>query len=168
MPMSGSNYVAPTWVDKGPPALDAAELQAMCNTIVQNQGDAAALQAAVSSLQSAVSSAESDISSLQGMVVTGSYVGTGTYGENNPNSLSFSANPVFLIVSAAGVTPPNGYYSNCFIWVPGTTSLKIGGAGYAASFSQSGNTVSWYSIYGDGYQLNYSGNTYNYIAILKP
>ena len=37
MPMSGGSYVAPTWVDNGPPALDATELQAMSDTIEANQ-----------------------------------------------------------------------------------------------------------------------------------
>lgn len=37
MPISGGKYVAPTWVDNGPPAIDATELQAMSDSIVNNQ-----------------------------------------------------------------------------------------------------------------------------------
>lgn len=37
MPISGGKYVAPTWVDNSYPAIDADELQAMSNSIVNNQ-----------------------------------------------------------------------------------------------------------------------------------
>ena len=45
MPMSGNNYVAPTWVNYGPPALDADELNAISGTLENlelSQGDIAA------------------------------------------------------------------------------------------------------------------------------
>ena len=159
MPMSGSNYVAPTWVDKGPPAISASELQAMCDTIVQNQGDAAALEAAVQALTTTVGG--------KAQIVTGSYAGTGTSGSSNPNSLTFDSNPSFLIVYLSGIAIGNGYFFNCFFWVPGTSSIEINGSGstYTARFSQSGNQISWYAN-NAGPQLNQSGNTYNYIAIL--
>lgn len=42
MPIISGAYVAPTWVDDSAPAIDAAELQAMSDTIEQNQSDIAA------------------------------------------------------------------------------------------------------------------------------
>ena len=35
MPISGGKYVAPTWVNNTSPAIDQAELQAVCNTLQQ-------------------------------------------------------------------------------------------------------------------------------------
>lgn len=45
MPMSDGHYVAPTWVNYGPPALDADELNAISGTLENldlSQGDIAA------------------------------------------------------------------------------------------------------------------------------
>ena len=39
MPISGGQYVAPTWVNNSSPAINASELQAMCDSIVTNQSN---------------------------------------------------------------------------------------------------------------------------------
>ena len=159
MPMSGSNYVAPTWVDGGPPALDAEELQAMCDTIQENQGDVTSLQSAVSSISSLVNGK----STMQ--VVT--YIGTGTAGESNPTSISFSGQPKLLIVVSQNqnnvmlVATRN---TDTFVTVLGA-GIFNGTDGLNISFS--GNTVSYY--WGSGgspalYQLNENGYQYTAVA----
>ena len=117
-------------------------------------------------LQETIDTLTSTVSG-KAQIVTGSYVGTGTSGSSNPNSLTFDSNPSFLIVYLSGIAIGNGYFFNCFFWVPGTSSIEINGSGstYTARFSQSGNQISWYAN-NAGPQLNQSGTTYNYIAIL--
>ena len=152
MPMSGSNYVAPTWVNNAPPALDAAELQAMCNTIVQNQGDAAALRAAISSLTSVVNGATK--------VLTGSYIGTGVHGSNNPNTLSFSENVFAFFI--AGNQSGDGIGAAYFVY-PGDGGYVTGELIDTKWNSQ--RNVSWYNGHYDSAQMNSSGVTYTWYAL---
>ena len=98
-------------------------------------------------------------------IETGSYVGTGTYGESNPNTLTFPFTPVLVFV---GADTPNANRIaailiksvNKNLWI--TTSMTRS----FASTTWEQNTVSWYvtnSSAGD--QLNVSGTTYYYVAI---
>lgn len=104
-------------------------------------------------------------------IATGSYVGTGTHGSSNQNTLTFSFAPQFLIVangtsnvrdfgiiiSYTGTAYPidTGYGHDIFT---GTTVTAVGGT-----------TISWYASYNPSndtrYQANASGVTYKYIAI---
>ena len=90
MPLSGEKYVAPIWQNGGPPALDADELNAISQSIVRNQGGIDDLNALAQQLSTAVGGAA--------RVEVGSYVGTGTYGSDNPNVIDVSLNPVALFV----------------------------------------------------------------------
>lgn len=164
MPMSGSNYVAPTWVNNAPSSLDATELQAMCNTIVQNQGDAAALQAAVSALQSTVSSLTTSVNSKI-KVVTRSYVGTGT----TTVSISGLSNPQYLIIYCSSY-PNFLFFSPCWNSVS-SAAIAVGfetGSGSSSTYggyrvTVSGSSVSIESI-GGGTNHNNSGKKYNYLS----
>lgn len=100
-------------------------------------------------------------------IATGSYVGTGTYGASNPNSLTFDFEPKFVAVFGT---------SDSF------QLFLLNGASYAFSVrkensntdnyaktspitvSFSGNSVSWYSKNSNIYQGNYT-MSHNYIAI---
>lgn len=99
-------------------------------------------------------------------IATGSYVGTGTYGKNNPNSLTFEFEPKLLFVAIKG----GGDYG---FYVYGQTNFLT------FAFSQetptagkcivdiSGNTFTWYvtTWNNDAHgQLNYT-TEYNYWAI---
>lgn len=95
-------------------------------------------------------------------IEVGSYVGTGTYGSSNPNSLTFGFNPKLVIIA-----PPS--FRNCFTWVHGTdkvgTSLDGDGPGYGCYTSLSGKTLSYYADKSQSSQMNSNGLIYNYIAI---
>lgn len=106
-------------------------------------------------------------------IATGTYTGTGTYGEKNPNSLTFDFEPKLVLIKASlqvttfirPATKGNTWYSNAQ------------GGHYTATWS--GKTLSWYAgdddyWYGAGGsttdtgapgQLNESGTTYYYVAI---
>lgn len=106
-------------------------------------------------------------------IVSGSYVGTGTYGSDNKNSLTFDGIPKLLIVSSTVSSAYGGsrtYPQLVFVYGQsgGIASLITNGSDIFASatVSRSGNTVSWYSEDASAQQLNVSGTTYNYITII--
>lgn len=84
------------------------------------------------------------------------YVGTGTYGSNNKNSVTFPDRPKMVFVSG-----PN---SAVF---PGTAASGfVNSDGYdMIPFSWSGNTLSWYNAQDPAYQLNENGVTYTCLAL---
>lgn len=103
-------------------------------------------------------------------IVTGSYIGTGTYGSDSPNVLIFNFEPKFVLVQADG----EFLGIRAVSWSKG---LPYGGnLGYTHStsefleviFNLSGNSLSWYTESLDQQaqkQCNFSGTTYYYIAI---
>lgn len=162
MPMSGSNYVAPKWVDKAPPALDAKELQAMCDSIVKNQGSAESLQKAIQTLTNTVGGKTST------QVV--SYVGTGTFGAGNPCSITAgfpikSATVLGMLIRRTGKFY-NVQESSNGSALSVVTSLLSGaytnGLGFNQDMGQDSygkissnrKTYSWYSVANATYQLN--------------
>ncbi len=94
-------------------------------------------------------------------IATGSYVGTGTYGADNPNSLTFDGIPKMVCVfdsTGSGFTENGGG----FIWIQG----NVGSISYNDNkFTQIGNTLSWYTDTAQN-QLNNSGKTYVYLALI--
>jgi len=108
---------------------------------------------------------------LAGMpkIVTGNYVGTGTYGKDNPTTLTFPFPPkvVGIVVDAAGQRRGGT------IFVTGQTKSSGIGPTYASNsaydhvLTWSGNSISWYAADTDTAldQLNDSANTYYYFAI---
>ena len=91
-------------------------------------------------------------------IQTGRYVGTGTYGPDNPCSLTFEFEPKFVFVFGKAATLSFNEFA-------------IGHGGYTYG-SLNGNTATWY-INGAGsglnkpqLQLNASGVTYGWVAIV--
>ena len=106
-------------------------------------------------------------------IVSGSYTGTGTYGGDNKNSLTFDGTPKLLIVSSTVSSAYGGsrtYPQLIFVYGESGSiaSLITNGSDIFASatVSMSGNTVSWYSADAAAQQLNVSGTKYYYIAII--
>lgn len=116
---------------------------------------------------------------------TGSYVGTGKYGNGNPNSLTFNGKPVIVLVypvfevdgsssadGASGLYPGDyGYWKSSFIWTNGVTMMRIGGDSweYNVYFHQTRKSLSWYlgpTGSNVSSQLNISGQKYGYTALL--
>lgn len=101
-------------------------------------------------------------------IYTGSYVGTGTYGEDNPNTLTFPFRPKMW--SVVGTTRPDtDYYASlsnvCFLpWGLDGNARLYGSGSLTATISYEDNTVEFYSS-NTSPQLNNSGETYYYVAI---
>lgn len=105
-----------------------------------------------------------------------SYVGTGTYGKSNPNSLTFDFVPkvaMMLYRSNGSDINNSAIYSRFFPLTTLTTSYKNV---YFAQLTANGNdgrmkisedrkTVSWFNAHGAYYQENESGMTYVVAAI---
>ncbi len=115
-------------------------------------------------------------------IATGSYVGTGTYGSMNPNTLTFPFEPkvVFIQYSTVNSTYDNIYRATiiCSESLFETVHHEINNAGTSSgtrggtcNLTTHGNTISWYvhwavSGTGDsGAQLNSVNSIYNYVAI---
>ena len=99
---------------------------------------------------------------------TGSYIGTGTYGDSNPTVINLNFTPKFFLVA--------GGYSNNFvrtmfdvnsefgIWFEGVNSHKVANTPAYANFNVTGNTVKITSS-GSSYQFNRKEDKYVYFAI---
>ena len=95
-------------------------------------------------------------------IETGSYVGTGTYGKNNPNSLTFGFVPKVVIINA----PTMGETHLIFIQGATRTNADCVGSGYSVVFIEwSENTVFWYNDGDVDRQANCGSITYHYVAI---
>ena len=176
MPLNGGNYVAPKWVDNAAPALDTKELQAMCDSIVKNQGDAAALK---KSLETAVNQINQNLSGRKQVELT-SYVGTGLYGAENPCSItaSFEIGAAFALGFHNGerMVSFNFASNNRVIMLSDTlkTDKYVDGVGFTESpysssgkKSSNGKTFFWYSTSRPQYQLNYANETYVFLCVQK-
>lgn len=98
-------------------------------------------------------------------IATGSYVGTETYGESYPNSLTFEFEPKLLIVQRNTDLYPGG-----FIWIDGISKIgsiftdSSSGASLHISIIKNEKYITWYSTSGPENQMN-SVDSYCYIAI---
>lgn len=102
-------------------------------------------------------------------IATGSYTGTGTYGANNPCSLTFPFSPILIIIScwrnASSVTTT----STIGIFVRNVHGMRLTqSTNYASKIlyaTWAETSISWYSVDGENDQLNYDGTTYHYLAL---
>ena len=90
-------------------------------------------------------------------IVTGSYTGTGAKGSQNPNTITFTERPTFVLL-----------IGDCMVTIPG---LKDSGAASPVSqdsdfslYTWTGNTLSWYAERAMP-QMNREGDVYHYIAV---
>ena len=96
-------------------------------------------------------------------IETGSYTGTGTAGQNNPNTLTFSFEPKIVFVNmvsdAYGSEIP--MINGC---LRGTVYDGTSGASTKLNLTWTDNSVTWYQN-SAAWQLNQNGQKYNYVAL---
>lgn len=108
-------------------------------------------------------------------IATGSYVGTGTYGVDNQNTLTFDFDVKEVVIFKTLYNPSHNYGNfeeNCygdakqeFLYGGSTFEVSNGnGNKGTTSFTMSGKTLSWYNPKNNEFQMNKSGVTYCYIA----
>ena len=101
-------------------------------------------------------------------IVTGTYIGNGKYGMNNPSVMAFDRQPKLLVVQAT--TPISVAYGG-FLVIRGTKQVFNGGfpddveKGHLF-FTWNGNTVTWYDKNNANYQQNEKNTEYRYLAVL--
>ena len=89
-----------------------------------------------------------------------SYVGTGTYGSSNPNSLTFDFVPKAVFLFSADT------YNKCFVAYGDTTGFVFDSdATIVLHVSWNGKNISWFNTDNDLRQHNVSGYKYRAIAI---
>jgi hypothetical protein len=101
-------------------------------------------------------------------IETGSYVGTGTYGQANPNTLTFGFVPKLVWIYEANtryISTSAGYNGLWFASWPYLSYLLDSGTTVTRYASLSGKTLSWYESSSAFNQLNDSEKVYTYIAI---
>lgn len=140
----------------------SGEIQTLSNGLQELSGRVQALETLPDNVQSLTARVQSletlpgQIQTLTDRVKASTYVGTGKYGSNNKNSVTFPARPKAVFVSG-----PN---SAVF---PGTAASGfVNSDGYdMIPFSWSGNTLSWYNAQDPAYHLNENGVTYTCLAL---
>ena len=93
-------------------------------------------------------------------IYTTSYTGTGAYGEDRKNSLTFSSVPWLVVIASCS----DGTIMTALNGQP-TSWARASGAAWN-NLAWSGNTLSWYSTSADS-QLNERGEVYQVAALLK-
>ena len=110
----------------------------------------------------------SDIRKLldkRAQMAVGTYIGTGTYGADNLNSLTFPFEPHFVFVAAQDRIAYGR--SKAFLWVypsSGVVSFTDSDEDYLKLALLDGNTLSWGSGRSAANQLNAENSTYMYFA----
>lgn len=100
-------------------------------------------------------------------IETGSYVGTGTYGYVNPNTLTFGFTPKMVFMTD-GANSFDDRYTLFFPWLESITALNItrpNQSSYELSTTISGNTISWFNGTNAGFQWNTANHKYCYLVI---
>lgn len=218
MPISGGSYVSPTWTNDASPAINAAELQAITDTLAVNGAQTLAAQTykAINDMSalnfSTLANSDyfgvADVSATSGKKITvvdfcaylqqnlnfgyvefGSYVGTGTFGSSNPNTVSFTKGSMKLLWLLGVYQDGNNYYlryddPRILLLDTLTTTYASGRSSFLSPFDDSasptathwakkaadGTSVSWYMTNGTGsasakLQYNTSGATYYWVAL---
>ena len=110
-------------------------------------------------------------------IATGSYVGTGEYGIDHPNSLIFPFTPKIIMLVGDNSNGSVSYGSDKrLVWEMISETYKAGGtnvwrldnnAADKTFGKRLGNTFYWYTTVSSGaaYQFNYEGRTYYWLAI---
>ena len=190
MPIQNGKYVSPNWQNGGPPALNAAELNAICQSlqaddqqikdnlpgIIQSIASGVFLNSSGQLVNKAGSKITVPSSQLSDQVhiVTGSYVGTSTYGPDHPCSLTFDFSPKLVVVQQTQARGGWGGDSGAgFLWQNGQISQEVSLNGPKSDteadlrFNIEELQFSWYSnnsSSGAMFQENLQGVTYVYIA----
>ena len=97
-------------------------------------------------------------------VVSGTYTGTGDYSSSGPSTLTFSAKPIAVFITAKN----SGTELPWLVMLRSANygSLYLGQSEYVRT-TWSDNSVSWYSVSSAAKQGNKSNVGYAYVALLQ-
>ena len=107
-------------------------------------------------------------------VECGTYVGTGTHGPNNKNTLTFGIQPKIVFIFKTieyGSMADTAYTGSTLgtdnvVFYYGGSKYKTYSSGTGQThYTMSDNTLTWYNTQNVWFQLNGNNTTYGYIAI---
>ena len=100
-------------------------------------------------------------------IQTGSYIGTGTYGKENPNTLSFNFLVKLILITGSWGNDYTQRYTAILNVEAGTYSGldHIGNHAFSGTIVRNDDEVSWYNNYNAAGQGNVANSNYTYIAI---
>ena len=107
-------------------------------------------------------------------VVTGSYTGTGTFGEDSPNMLTFGFCPKLIFIFQTNYYGPFANTKNTgsccgitnHVFYFGANSFGVYDSAYGTvRYTLSENGLTWYTELSAAAQMNAENTTYSYIAI---
>lgn len=97
---------------------------------------------------------------------TGTYVGTDTFGEENPSRLTFDFEPKLVIIRKCSANMQGDVGADLLFWTKGTDSDYVSNS-TRRYFTLTGTTLSWYAkgtYASSAWQMN-SSDSYCYVAI---
>ena len=99
-------------------------------------------------------------------IQTGSYVGTGTHGSDNPCTLTFDKMPVLVAIDTGSILNKD---ATCPPFVKGCAYTNYCSGKYSINYGidvkWTDNSISWYSSNDNTIQMNLNNVTYYYVAI---
>ena len=102
-------------------------------------------------------------------IAYGTYTGDGTYGEENPTTLTFDFEPKLIIIqnaSGSSLYPPHLIEIRAtFLFVHGLSQFLLDELKQVVPLTWNGTTVSWYNGNSAVYQANQTNHTYVYFAV---
>lgn len=101
-------------------------------------------------------------------IEAGSYVGTGTYGAGNPNTLTFNFTPQIWGFIGCLYRANSGYnpgYSDLSVLYPWESIDRVNDSNFGIQITVSDNTVSWFNEKSANGQKNAPDTPYYYFAI---
>lgn len=131
----------------------------------------------IADLDDRVLAAETQFSALSSVatkIATGTYTGTGTYGEANATKIATTFTPKFVVVAPAnggitGVLKEDNFTPNkAIFWWDELTAIYTGtqaGQLKAVTVTKTDTYFKWYSAASAELQLNVSGTVYAYLII---
>lgn len=100
-------------------------------------------------------------------IETGSYIGTGLYGANHPNTLTFGVKPKMVFMTD-GRDNFDERYTMFFPWIESLKTINIFRSSqndYQLNATISGNTISWFTTSNASFQWNEANRKYCYFVI---
>lgn len=144
MPINDGKYVVPAWQDGGPPAIDAAEMTAIGQSIVTNQNGVAQNTQNVSTLQQQMSTANQNIASLQQFQTTATGQIANLTNNYLPKSGGTMTGPITLPGNPSGALQAvPKQYADARGWVlVGSGAIQFGSISTGEARSQNGISLS--------------------------
>lgn len=99
---------------------------------------------------------------------SGSYVGTGKYGESNKTTITLEHAPVFVLIRDDNMSFNGGLSAQSYaFWCKDVSFDVLNGASDKRFWFLNNKTLSWYATNDASDQLNYAGKKYFWVALTK-